>query len=123
MSGSKLNETDVNKIVIPRGKPKSGRVWKPVGIQRFSEIKQVKSLKSSWSEKMKKKAERKSVKDFEKRLKDQRAQELEDKRKRKVEKEQRRIENQRKSEVTQTIKNTAKIRRMKKKQLRQIEKR
>ena len=44
---------------------------------RFSDIKQVKSLKSSWSEKMKKRAEKKSVKDFEKRLKQEKADDLE----------------------------------------------
>ena len=44
---------------------------------RFSDIKQVKSLKSSWSEKMKKRAEKKSIKDFEKRLKQEKADDLE----------------------------------------------
>ncbi|XP_071177317.1 coiled-coil domain-containing protein 86-like [Mytilus edulis] len=120
---SELKKKSENPENITRGKPKSGRVWKNVQNQRFSDIKQVKSFKSSWSDKMKKKAEKKSVMDFEKRLKDEKNREKEDRRQRKVEKEKRRVENQRKSEIVQPIKNTAKIKRMKKKQLRLLEKR
>ncbi|KAL4224409.1 Coiled-coil domain containing 86 [Mactra antiquata] len=107
---------------IPKGKPKSGRVWKSQK-SRFSEMRLDKRLKTSWEKKMQMKAERKSVKAFEKQLKDDRNKELEDKRKRSEEKKKRRLENERKSEVVQPIKNSAKIKRMKKKQLRQIEKR
>ncbi|XP_033747864.1 coiled-coil domain-containing protein 86-like [Pecten maximus] len=108
---------------IPKGKAKSGRPWKSNRTARYSEIKKVKSLKSSWDKKMKKKAEEKSIKDFEKQLKGERSAKLELLRKRQEEHKQRKLENERKSEVVQTIKNTAKIKRMKKKQLRLLAKR
>ncbi|KAL5017239.1 hypothetical protein ScPMuIL_006828 [Solemya velum] len=108
---------------IPRGRPKSGRLWKTTRTNRYSEIKKDKPLRSSWSEKMARKAEQKSVKNLEKELKEGRTKELEEKRKRQEEKKKRKMENEKKSEIVQTIKNTAKIKRMKKKQLRQIEKR
>ncbi|XP_041378917.1 coiled-coil domain-containing protein 86-like [Gigantopelta aegis] len=107
----------------PRGKSKSGRVWKSVRTARFSAMKKDKCLTSSWERKMKKKAEMKSIKDFENRLKDERKQTLELRRKRREEHKKRREANEKKSEVVQVIKNTAKIKRMKKKQLRKIEKR
>ncbi|OWF44810.1 Coiled-coil domain-containing protein 86 [Mizuhopecten yessoensis] len=108
---------------IPKGRAKSGRPWKVNRMARSSEIKKVKSLKSSWAEKMKKKAEEQSVKSFEKQLKDERAAKLELQRQRQNEHKQRKLENEKKSEVVQTIKNTAKIKRMKKKQLRLLAKR
>lgn len=108
---------------IPRGKPKSGRPWKTQRNDRFSAIRTTKTKKLNWDEKMKKRAEQKSIKNFEKELKEKRAKELEMKRIRSEENKKRRLENERKSEVVQTIKNTAKIKRMKKKQLRQIQKR
>lgn len=107
---------------IPKGKPKSGRVWKSQKT-RFSDKRLDKTLKTSWAKKMQIKAQKKSVQSFERQLKEERNNQLEEKRKRQEENKQRRLENERKSEVVQKIKNTAKIKRMKKKQLRQIEKR
>ncbi|XP_067664286.1 coiled-coil domain-containing protein 86-like [Haliotis asinina] len=108
---------------IPRGQPKSGRAWKTPRPTRHSEIKKVKSLKSSWSKKMADKAEKKSIKEFQNRLKEARNEELERKRKRAEANQKRREMNALKSEVVQTIKSTAKIKRMKKKQLRTLAKR
>ncbi|XP_053376073.1 coiled-coil domain-containing protein 86-like [Mercenaria mercenaria] len=107
---------------IPKGKPKSGRVWKSEK-SRFSEKRLDKTLKTSWAKKMQLKAEKKSIKSFEKQLKEDRNRQLEEKRKRQEENKKRRLENERKNEVVQPIKNTAKIKRMKKKQLRQVQKR
>ncbi|KAK7912895.1 hypothetical protein WMY93_013106 [Mugilogobius chulae] len=84
---------------IPLGKPKSGRVWKERNKQRFSAVVRDKQLCSSWEKKM------------------------QDKRKRREENLKRRAENERKAEIVQVIRNTTKIKRMKKKQLRKIEKR
>lgn len=83
----------------------------------------VKPLKSSWAKKMKLKTEMKSIKNYETELKTARKNELERVRKRQEENKKKNLENQRKSEIVQPIKNTAKIKRMKKKQLRMIEKR
>ncbi|XP_013863171.1 coiled-coil domain-containing protein 86 [Austrofundulus limnaeus] len=108
---------------IPLGKPKSGRVWKDRNKQRFSAMVRDKPLCSSWEKKMQAKQEKQLVKQFTTRLKEEKNQKKEEKRKRREENLRRRAENERKSEIVQVIRNTAKIKRMKKKQLRKIEKR
>ncbi|XP_008410011.1 coiled-coil domain-containing protein 86 [Poecilia reticulata] len=108
---------------VPLGKPKSGRVWKDRNKQRFSSLVRDKPLCSSWEKKMQAKREKDLVKQFTVRLKEEKAQKKEDKRKRREENLKRRAENERKAEIVQVIRNTAKIKRMKKKQLRRIEKR
>ncbi|XP_052798313.1 coiled-coil domain-containing protein 86-like [Mya arenaria] len=107
---------------IPKGKPKSGRVWKR-SKTRFSGMTIDKNLKTSWAKKMAIKAEKKSVLEFQRRLKEEKNKKHEEKRVRSDENKKRRLENERKAEIVQPIKNTAKIKRMKKKQLRQIQKR
>ncbi|KAJ8367275.1 hypothetical protein AAFF_G00323360 [Aldrovandia affinis] len=118
---SKLNVKPGQKV--PLGKPKSGRVWKDRNKQRFSALLRDKPLRSSWDRKMVAKREKEMVKKFALQLKEEKAREKEDKRKRREENLKRREENERKAEVVQVIRNTAKIKRMKKKQLRKIEKR
>ncbi|XP_027873134.1 coiled-coil domain-containing protein 86 [Xiphophorus couchianus] len=108
---------------VPLGKPKSGRVWKDRNKQRFSSLVRDKPLCSSWEKKMQAKREKDLVKQFTARLKEEKAQKKEEKRKRREENLRRRAENERKAEIVQVIRNTAKIKRMKKKQLRRIEKR
>nr|XP_020457796.1 LOW QUALITY PROTEIN: coiled-coil domain-containing protein 86 [Monopterus albus] len=109
--------------VIPQGKPKSGRVWKDRNKQRFSALLRDKPLCSSWEKKMEAKQEKQLVKQFSLQLKEEKARQKEEKRKRREENLKRRAENERKAEIVQVIRNTAKIKRMKKKQLRKIEKR
>ncbi|CAH1262230.1 CCDC86 [Branchiostoma lanceolatum] len=114
---------DGTTVVIPRGKPKSGKFWKTVRSERHTSIKKDKPLRTTWNKKMQQRAERKSIKSFEKELKELKQKQLEEKRKRQEEHKKQKLENERKSEIVQPIKNTAKIKRMKKKQLRQIQKR
>ncbi|XP_019955846.1 coiled-coil domain-containing protein 86 [Paralichthys olivaceus] len=109
--------------VIPLGKPKSGRVWKDRSKQRFSALVRDKPLCSSWEKKMQAKREKDLVKQFTLQLKEDKAKQKEEKRKRREDNLKRRTENERKAEIVQVIRNTAKIKRMKKKQLRKIEKR
>ncbi|XP_051241440.1 coiled-coil domain-containing protein 86 [Dicentrarchus labrax] len=109
--------------LVPLGKPKSGRVWKDRNKQRFSAMVRDKPLCSSWEKKMQAKREKDQLKQYSVQLKDEKAKQKEEKRKRREDNLKRRAENERKAEIVQVIKNTAKIKRMKKKQLRKIEKR
>ncbi|XP_025090539.1 coiled-coil domain-containing protein 86-like [Pomacea canaliculata] len=113
-------ESEANAL---RGKPKSGRVWKRVRTNRFSDFLRVKCQKTSWEEKMAKKKEQQAIKDLEKKLKEQKIEKIQLKRQRREENKKRRLENERRAEIVQPIKNTRKLKRIKKKQLRQIEKR
>ncbi|MCJ8748954.1 hypothetical protein PDJAM_G00170580 [Pangasius djambal] len=97
ISGKGQNQTP-GRTMIPLGKPKSGRVWKDRSKQRFSALLRDKPLRSSWQKKMEAKREKEMVKQYHQQLKDNKTREKE-------------------------IRNTAKLKRMKKKQLRKIEKR
>ncbi|XP_036955801.1 coiled-coil domain-containing protein 86 [Acanthopagrus latus] len=119
----RLGSSGNQSPVIPLGKPKSGRVWKNRNKQRFSAVVRDKQLCSSWEKKMAAKREKELLKQYSLQLKEEKAKQKEDKRKRREENLKRRAENERKAEIVQVIKNTAKIKRMKKKQLRKIEKR
>ncbi|XP_076584949.1 coiled-coil domain-containing protein 86 [Chaetodon auriga] len=119
----RLGSSGKQNPVIPLGKPKSGRVWKNRNKQRFSALVRDKPLCSSWEKKMAAKREKDLVKQYSLQLKEEKARQKEEKRKRREENLKRRAENERKAEIVQVIKNTAKIKRMKKKQLRRVEKR
>jgi len=105
-----------------KGKPKSGRVWKSEK-KRKSDMINVKSLHSSWMKKQELRAKQESIKSFERELKDAAKRTKEEKRKQLEERQKRREENARKAEVVQEIKSTTKLKRLKKKQLRLIQKR
>uniref|UniRef100_A0A8C6UAD6 Coiled-coil domain-containing protein 86 n=1 Tax=Neogobius melanostomus TaxID=47308 RepID=A0A8C6UAD6_9GOBI len=119
----KMAPTVKQPPAIPLGKPKSGRVWKERNKQRFSSVVRDKQLCSSWEKKMQAKRDRELVKQYSQQLKDDQSRQKEEKRKRREENLKRRAENERKAEIVQVIRNTTKIKRMKKKQLRKIEKR
>lgn len=118
-----LGPAGTRNSAVPLGKPKSGRVWKDRNKQRFSALVRDKQLCSSWEKKMEAKREKQLVKQYTLQLKEEKARQKEEKRKRREENLKRRAENERKAEIVQVIKNTSKIKRMKKKQLRKIEKR
>jgi len=63
------------------------------------------------------------IKERSKEIKDKRKEDAVQKHKRRVENAERRLANERRSEVVQVIKNPAKLKRMKKKQMRMIQKR
>ncbi|XP_062974795.1 coiled-coil domain-containing protein 86 [Elgaria multicarinata webbii] len=117
--GKKLKEAPA----IPKGKPKSGRVWKDRCKKRFSHMTKDKPLRTSWKHKMKERQEKKLVKDFARQLEEEKRREREEKKQRREENLKRRMENERKAEIVQVIRNPAKLKRAKKKQLRRVEKR
>ncbi|KAM7009701.1 coiled-coil domain-containing protein 86 [Tautogolabrus adspersus] len=119
----RLASNGKQNTAVPLGKPKSGRVWKDRNKQRFSVLLRDKPLCSSWEKKMQAKREKDLVKQYTLQLKEEKAKQKEEKRKRREDNLKRRAENERKAEIVQVIKNTAKIKRMKKKHLRKIEKR
>ncbi|XP_065259441.1 coiled-coil domain-containing protein 86 [Emys orbicularis] len=110
-------------LAVPKGKPKSGRVWKDPGKKRFSHMIQDKPLRTSWERKMKERQEKKIVKDFARHLQEEKQRAHEEKKQRREENLKRRLENERKAEIIQVIRNPLKLKRAKKKQLRRIEKR
>merc|ERR1712019_87309 len=101
------NETDE-----PRGRPKSGRFWKTTQTQRCSAMKQDKGGKKSWDTKVAERLQKKLEKEFEKNLKEEKKKKMEI-----LEKREKKRENEKKGEVVIPIKDTSKIKRMKKKQL------
>ncbi|KAB0390689.1 hypothetical protein E2I00_018322, partial [Balaenoptera physalus] len=108
---------------IPKGKPKSGRVWKDRSKKRFSQMVQDKPLRTSWQQKMKDRQERKQTKDFARHLQEEKERRRQEKKQRRAENLKRRLENERKAEIVQVIRNPTKLKRAKKQQLRSIEKR
>ncbi|KAK1335402.1 hypothetical protein QTO34_003188 [Cnephaeus nilssonii] len=119
----KLEEEEEAVPLIPKGKPKSGRVWKDRAKKRFSQMVQDKPLRTSWQRKMKERQERKLARDFARHLEEEKERRRQEKKQRRAENLKRRLENERKAEVVQVIRNPAKLKRAKKKQLRSIQKR
>merc|ERR1719244_1898979 len=107
---------------IPRQKPKSGKFWKE-GRQQFRQIKRDKGKKFTFEQRMKNKEEKLKNKELAGLLLSRKAMKKEELRKKIEENKARKLENEKKSEQFQIIKNPAKIKRMKKKQLRMLEKR
>ncbi|XP_043486508.1 coiled-coil domain-containing protein 86 [Polistes fuscatus] len=107
---------------IPKGKPKSGRIWKEPK-KRFSSIVKSRGIKLSLEKRQKLKETMERAKEMSRAIKEKKQAEKEAKKQRRIENLKRAEENRKKGEVVQIIKNTAKLKRMKKKQLRFIEKR
>ncbi|CAG0896600.1 unnamed protein product [Darwinula stevensoni] len=115
-----IDEKNSSKII--KGANISGRFWKTVK-PRPSRIVEVPGLKKSWEKKVKERLDMKRVKELEKQLKAERNQRLEKKRKQVQERRKRKEENIRMAEVVQVIKNTTKLKKMRKKDLVNVQKR
>ncbi|KAL9881661.1 coiled-coil domain-containing protein 86 [Glossina fuscipes] len=116
----KLVEKKV-KNEIPRGKAKSNRPWKTPKT-KFATIK--KTLpRLTFEKKMELRRELRAIKERSKEIKDERKQAAIAKHQRQLESAEKRLANEQRAEIVQVIKNPAKLKRMKKKQIRLIEKR
>lgn len=89
---------------------------------RFSKIKKS-VFRPTFEKKQKLRHDLKHIKELSRTIKENKKLENEAKRVRREENAKRRLENERKNEIVQVIKNPAKLKRMKKKALRKIEKR
>ena len=107
---------------IPKGKPKSGRIWKQER-KRFSSIIKTRGIHLSLDKKQELREGLKRIKEMSQAIKAQRAADKEAKKQRRILNLKRTEENRKKSEVVQVITNTSKLKKIKKKQLRMIEKR
>ncbi|KAG8434866.1 hypothetical protein GDO86_012999 [Hymenochirus boettgeri] len=92
-------------------------------VKRFSHMIKDRSLRSSWEVKMRGRQEKKMLKELAVQLKEEKQHKIDEKKRRREENLKRRLENERKAEVVQVIRNTTKLKRARKKQLRCIEKR
>ena len=101
---------------------KSGRFWKG-SRDRFKSVVKSKGLKQDAKRRMEVKQEKLRVRQMEQALAEDKKREAAEKRARAEENKKKRMENERKNEVIQQIRNPAKIKRMKKKQLRMLAKR
>ncbi|XP_016995327.2 coiled-coil domain-containing protein 86 [Drosophila takahashii] len=106
---------------IPRGQPKSNRPWKTPK-QKFSKIKKTIN-RATFEKKAALRDELRYIKERSKEIKTKRKEDAVQKHQRRVENAERRLANERRSEVVQVIKNPAKLKRMKKKAMRMIQKR
>ncbi|XP_065196848.1 coiled-coil domain-containing protein 86-like [Sycon ciliatum] len=98
----------------PRGRPKSGRVWKETQTARYSSVVDVKPLRTSWKKKQEQRAELKLIKQLDREAKEAKNKAKEDKRKREEENKRRREENEKKSQIVQKITRLDTLKRMKK---------
>ncbi|KAK4316878.1 hypothetical protein Pmani_012009 [Petrolisthes manimaculis] len=104
---------------IPRGLPESGRFWKSEK-NRFSSIMKNNTGMRSWNKKMQRKKEREEVMAKFAAIESEKQQKKEKLKERQKFNKIRREENERKSEIVQVIKDSRKVKKMKKKQLRYI---
>uniref|UniRef100_A0A6P7FHS5 Coiled-coil domain-containing protein 86 n=1 Tax=Diabrotica virgifera virgifera TaxID=50390 RepID=A0A6P7FHS5_DIAVI len=107
---------------IPRGKPKSGRIWKSER-KKFSTVIKTKGIKNSFERKEALRQKLKHVKELTNSIKAAKQEEKEKRKERRRANLKKQEENRLKSEVVQVITNTKKLKKTKKKHLRNIEKR
>ncbi|KAK6620630.1 hypothetical protein RUM43_010923 [Polyplax serrata] len=111
-------------IVMPKGLPVSGRVWKSEK-KRFSSIIKTRGYKSAnkFEKLLAVKKEINRMRELSREVVEEKKQQIEQQKERRRRNLQKKEANRLKSEIVQVIKNPAKIKRMRKKQLRKIEKR
>lgn len=117
-----FREVKKKSTPIVRGKPKSGKFWKGEK-QRFSSVIKTRGLRSSLEKKQALKEKIKHIKELSNSIKAAKAEDNEKRKERRRENLKRQEENRKKSEVVQVITNTKKLKKMKKKHLRNVEKR
>ncbi|XP_064392188.1 coiled-coil domain-containing protein 86-like [Halichondria panicea] len=105
-----------------QGKSKSRRIWREPG-EKSGSIIAAPGMRSSWKRRLVERAERKAMKEREHDLKEGAKKEKEVRRKRIEDKRQRKLDNEKKGEIVQQITNSAKLKRLNKKQMRSIQKR
>eukprot|EP01112_Ceratiomyxa_fruticulosa_P016977 TRINITY_DN5208_c0_g1_i1.p2 TRINITY_DN5208_c0_g1~~TRINITY_DN5208_c0_g1_i1.p2 ORF type:complete len:155 (-),score=42.21 TRINITY_DN5208_c0_g1_i1:27-491(-) len=98
------------------GKPVAGRYWKPKQTAKFSSVRNVKELRSSWETKLKEKMEKKKLQEMEKAMREEKRLTKRKAREEKIERQKRNEEYLKKAEVVQEIKNPKKIKKLTKKQ-------
>ncbi|KAJ3648281.1 hypothetical protein Zmor_020095 [Zophobas morio] len=121
-SKTKITSSEDSKQKTLRGKPKSGRFWKNEK-KKFSSIIKTKGIRNSFEKKQALRKELQRVKEASRAVIAAKEEEKEQKKQRRRDNLKRQEENRKKSEIVQVITNTTKIKKMKKKQLRHIEKR
>ncbi|KAK9302350.1 hypothetical protein QLX08_005610 [Tetragonisca angustula] len=119
---AKVKKEKSLELQIPKGKPKSGRVWKEEK-KRFSSIVKTRGIRLSFDKKQKLRENLKHVKEMSRAIKAEKQAQKEAKKERRRANLKRAEENQRKSEIVQIITNTAKLKKIKRKHLRMIQKR
>lgn len=110
------------QIAVIKGQPKSGRFWKSEK-KKFSSIIKTKGLKSSFERKEALREKLRKVKEASRERLAKKQEEAEQRKQRRRDNLKRQEENRKKSEIVQVITNTKKLKNMKRKQLRYIEKR
>ncbi|KAJ3021082.1 hypothetical protein HKX48_009255 [Thoreauomyces humboldtii] len=103
-----------------RGKPVSGKVWKTQQEKRHTSMRP-RMLRQGWEKQMEERKRRDILKTIEGELKAQTAAEKQKRKEATIERHKRKAENEKKGEVVQKV-SAGKVKRMKKKQLRQIRK-
>nr|CAI5820006.1 unnamed protein product [Callosobruchus analis] len=100
-----MNNIKDKGVVAPRGKPKSGRIWKSEK-QKFSSIIKTRGIRNSFSKKQELKAKLKHVKELSNSIKARKQAEKEMKKQRRRDNLKRQEENKKKSEIVQVITNS-----------------
>mmetsp|Transcript_6495 Transcript_6495/g.7428 ORF Transcript_6495/g.7428 Transcript_6495/m.7428 type:complete len:162 (+) Transcript_6495:176-661(+) len=124
----KVTEVAGEKLRKPRSTPASGRWWKPVQHQKASMGRlghtksRRKALQKSWNRKLEERRRRKEIKQMEEDLREMKRKEIEEEKEKRLEKQKRKAEAQFKNARLQVVKNSAKIKKMNKKQLRRLKK-
>lgn len=104
-----------------QGRNVSGRVWKAVRLEKSSAMKKGNGSNLGWEKRQLRLQQHIQAKTIEKELIDDRIKKKQDAKARRIEREKKKEENEKKAEIVQKI-SAAKLRRMKKKQLRNLKK-